>query len=232
MSSQLPFFMSGPRLVIKMDGQILAFAVGLDISVSRNVQTIYQFGQVGPVANQATLYNGVTGSMQIIKLADVQARQAKSAGPAKANYQGNEKPNGSIGLPTTADGNVTAGSTQNVSAGIQSTTNLDNSALNYTSNMQRQLDPAQVLLSSTFDIEVWQSYPNTVTITNNKPVANGYKTLKHFTIANCRLNSRGTSISPGSLTSESVGFVGTLLVSERRDGGVADQEDALASKEN
>ena len=229
MSGQLPFFMSGPRMVIKADGKILAFAVGLDINVSRNVQSIYQFGQVGPVALQATLYNGVTGNMQIIKLADVDARKAKSAGLANANYQGSVKPTGAVGVGTTPNGQ--SGNTQSLNTAIQATENVDNSMLNYSTNMQKQLDPEQVLLSHTFDIEVWQTYPATVDASvQTRPNASGYKTVKHFTISNCRLNSRGTSISPGSLTSEAVSFVGTLLVNEARDDGIADQEDTVAEK--
>lgn len=202
-TGQIPFFMSGPRLVIRADGRVLAFAVGLDITVSRNVQTVYQFGQVSPVANQVTLYNGVTGSMQIIKLADVDARASKEAAlPANTNGNGSVAASGNIAVPDIngAEGNH-----------FIPKQNIESSVLNYTSNLQKQLDPELVLLSSTFDIEVYQTYPN-------PDQDNKYLVKKHFTIKNVRLNSRGTTIAPGSLTSESVGFVGTLFVSEGRDG--------------
>lgn len=211
MSTQLPFFMSGPRMVIKMDGKVLAFAIGLDITVSRNIQTVYQFGQVGPIANQATLYNGVTGSMQIVKLIDSAVVTDKESVAALTQGVGAIKPTGNVSLPITV--NAASGTSNSTTA--NSTT--ANSALSISSNMQKQLDPEQVLLSSTFDIEVWQSYPTSTTSTTQKAV-------KHFTIQNCRLNSRGTTISPGSLTSESVGFVGTLFVTEQRQAvsGVSD----------
>lgn len=203
MSKQIPFFMSGPRLVLRMDGFVMAFAVGLDITVSRNIQTIYQFGQVSPVANQATLYNGVTGSMQIIKMIDPSVIADKKA--IALNTQG-VGPNlvNSIDSPTVIDGTAAA------PAATFSTANKvdNNSAFAKSQTLRDQLDPERVLLSSTFDIEVWQTYPDST--------GNGFTPVKHFTIQNCRLNSRGSTISPGSLTNESIGFVGTLLVTEQR----------------
>lgn len=216
-TGQIPFFMSGPRMVIKADGRVLAFAVGLDITVSRQVQTIYQFGQVSPVANQATLYNGVTGNMQVIKLADVDARAAKEAAlPGNSNGNGPTPATGSIPVP---DIKGEAGNE------FIPKNNIESSVLNYTSNLQKQLDPELVLLSSTFDIEVYQTYPN-------PDQDNKYLVKKHFTIKNCRLNSRGTTIAPGALTSEAVGFVGTLLVSEGRDGPDGLPNDQLIDRQD
>ena len=52
--------------------------------------------------------------------------------------------------------------------------------------------------------------------------------VKHFTVQNCRLNSRSASISAGQLLTESFSFTGTLLVSEDRAGGGRDTADSSA----
>jgi hypothetical protein len=101
-----------------------------------------------------------------------------------------------------------------------------NSLITATENLKKHLDPASVLASSTFDIEVWQMYPTTDTVADIGPKLNNQGVLvKHFTVQNCRLNSRSASISAGQLLTESFSFTGTLLVSEDRNGGARDESD-------
>ena len=217
MAAQTPFFMSGPRLLLKIDGIKVAYAVGLDLRVSRNVQIVNTLGSFASVALQATMYNGVSGSMQIVRLLDTASRDALgTAAPGKTATTDNEL----IGLKTVSS-NPTDATT--------------NSLISATDNLKKHLDPSSVLASSTFDIEVWQMYPTTVTVDGKAtPSLNNEGVLvKHFTVQNCRLNSRSASISAGQLLTESFSFTGTLLVSEDRPGvdpnnPTADQHDSAA----
>lgn len=206
MANQTPFFMSGPRLLIKVDGQKVAYAVGLDLRVSRNVQIVNTLGSFASVALQATMYNGVSGSMQIVRLADTDSRTKLRTAAGRAE----------------ADSTQPVPALSGISGNVEGGAGTSNSLVTATNNLKKHLDPASVLASSTFDIEVWQLYPTVATT-----AANGLKVgelnnegvlVKHFTIKNCRLNSRSASISAGQLLTESFSFTGTLLVSDDRTG--------------
>jgi hypothetical protein len=209
MAAQTPFFMSGPRLLLKIDGVKVAYAVGLDLRVSRNVQIVNTLGSFASVAIQATMYNGVSGSMQIVRLIDLASRNIQKTNATTAGKQKTDPELSSLPEPalTGISGNKPDG------AGTS------NSLITATENLKKHLDPASVLASSTFDIEVWQMYPTTDTVANTDPKLNNQGVLvKHFTVQNCRLNSRSASISAGQLLTESFSFTGTLLVSEDRNG--------------
>jgi hypothetical protein len=218
MAAQTPFFMSGPRLLLKIDGVKVAYAVGLDLRVSRNVQIVNTLGSFASVAIQATMYNGVSGSMQIVRLLDSDSR-TKLVSAATASGKQSAAPALSA-APESALTGINSPVTDSDSAS-------SNSLVAATENIKKHLDPASVLASSTFDIEVWQMYPTTETVAAGKdPKLNNKGVLvKHFTVQNCRLNSRSSSISAGQLLTESFSFTGTLLVSEDRQGGARDEVD-------
>lgn len=218
MAAQTPFFMSGPRLLLKIDGVKVAYAVGLDLRVSRNVQIVNTLGSFASVAIQATMYNGVSGSMQIVRLLDSDSRGKLVAA---ANAAGKQSAAPSLSAaPESALTGINSPVTDSDSAS-------SNSLVAATENLKKHLDPASVLASSTFDIEVWQMYPTTDTVETGKdPKLNNKGVLvKHFTVQNCRLNSRSASISAGQLLTESFSFTGTLLISEDRQGGERDEVD-------
>lgn len=236
MAGQTPFFMSGPRLKIKVDGQTIAYAVGLDLRVSRNVQIVNVLGSYASVALQATAYNGVSGSMQIVRLMDKASAKSNidafKAATTKdtENWTGVSSLTGVASNSSIVKGNATS-----------------NSVISASENLIRHLDPESVLASSTFDIEVWQMYPTETVLqtvaTPEKPsepildkdsnqqraggLNNSGVLVKHFTIQNCRLNSRSASISAGQLLTESFSFTGTLLVSDDRHGGETEASDAI-----
>lgn len=218
MAAQTPFFMSGPRLLLKIDGVKVAYAVGLDLRVSRNVQIVNTLGSFASVAIQATMYNGVSGSMQIVRLLDSDSRtKLKDAATAAG------KQNGAPALSATPEPALTGIKTSVTDSDSASS----NSLIAATENLKKHLDPASVLASSTFDIEVWQMYPTveTVDATKKGQLNNQGVLVKHFTVQNCRLNSRSASISAGQLLTESFSFTGTLLVSEDRSNLERDTSD-------
>ena len=131
MAAQTPFFMSGPRLLIKIDGVKVAYAVGLDLRVSRNVQIVNTLGSFASVAIQATMYNGVSGSMQIVRLLDSASRTALNTN-ASATKAADKKtlqsfPDASLSGLTTPAAATTAGTS--------------NSTISATENLKRHLDP-------------------------------------------------------------------------------------------
>lgn len=207
--AQTPFFMSGPRLLLKIDGVKVAYAVGLDLRVSRNVQIVNTLGSFASVAIQATMYNGVSGSMQIVRLLD---KDSRSSLVTAANAAGKQK------LDPALSATPEKALTGLDSSLVDSQSATSNSVVAATENLKKHLNPASVLASSTFDIEVWQMYPTTDTVEAGKePSLNNKGVLvKHFTVQNCRLNSRSASISAGQLLTESFSFTGTLLISEDR----------------
>jgi hypothetical protein len=221
MAAQTPFFMSGPRLLLKIDGVKVAYAVGLDLRVSRNVQIINTLGSFASVAIQATMYNGVSGSMQIVRLLDSKSRTSLAASAKTAGKQTED-----VALSAAPESALTG--IKNAVADSDSASS--NSLIAATENLKKHLDPASVLASSTFDIEVWQMYPTTETTAAVKtPSLNNQGVLvKHFTVKNCRLNSRSASISAGQLLTESFSFTGTLLVSEDRQEPELDAVDSSA----
>lgn len=219
MAAQTPFFMSGPRLLLKIDGVKVAYAVGLDLRVSRNVQIVNTLGSFASVAIQATMYNGVSGSMQIVRLLDSDSR-IKMVDAAKLG----KDPARVDGLKSEPDPALTG-----ISGAVTGGAGTANSLVTATENLKKHLDPASVLASSTFDIEVWQMYPTTDTVADKSASLNNQGVLvKHFTVQNCRLNSRSASISAGQLLTESFSFTGTLLVSEDRAEGGRDESDLSA----
>jgi hypothetical protein len=219
MAAQTPFFMSGPRLLIKVDGVKVAYAVGLDLRVSRNVQIVNTLGSFASVAIQATMYNGVSGSMQIVRLLDSASRTSLNTN-ASATKAADKKTLQSLPDPAL---------TGLKNPATVETVGTSNSTISATENLKRHLDPASVLASSTFDIEVWQMYPSNSAVASKTGSLNNEGVLvKHFTVQNCRLNSRSASISAGQLLTESFSFTGTLLVSEDRVGGEGDVADSSA----
>jgi hypothetical protein len=165
------------------------------------------------------MYNGVSGSMQIVRLLDSASRTSLNTN-ASATKAADKKTLQSLPDPAL---------TGLKNPATVETVGTSNSTISATENLKRHLDPASVLASSTFDIEVWQMYPSNSAVASKTGSLNNEGVLvKHFTVQNCRLNSRSASISAGQLLTESFSFTGTLLVSEDRVGGEGDVADSSA----
>jgi hypothetical protein len=185
------------------------------------------------------MYNGVSGSMQIVRLIDKESANS-NLDQFKSDTKKTEIQNwDGVGQQTDGIGAVSAVKGSSTSNSVHSASE----------NLIRHLDPGSVLASSTFDIEVWQMYPTeSVLLGAADPVSKVSPPLlkdgnqkrsgglnkdgilvKHFTVQNCRLNSRSASISAGQLLTESFSFTGTLLVSEDRQGGEVDTSDTITA---
>jgi hypothetical protein len=101
--------------------------------------------------------------------------------------------------------------------------NPSNSILNQ-GNLFKQLDPAQILLTSTFDIEVylWQQRDvNGAAPTKDTINAGKLVDVAWLKIQDCRLTGRSTNISMGQIVNEPVNFQGLLMVPSAIDNNFA-----------
>ena len=129
-TNKLPAFLDGARLVIKVDGQALAFCEALSFSDNMASQMTMGIGSYSPHTNEPLIYSA-QASLRILRYTSAALGGTKD---------GKEIPNmkaklGSISGPT----------------GAKSGRNADgNSMMFYNS-----FSPVKMLLESTFDIEVY-----------------------------------------------------------------------------
>lgn len=208
--SQRPLFTSAPRLKLRIGSQTIGYAIGFNVNVSVGVEPIYVIGEYGPVALEPTMYNIVTGAIQIVRL---RSKEALTSSIAAAG-------------PGAVASSASQFKTTEVSGQPGQTVN---SVLNQ-QNLFRMLDPAQVLLTKTFDIDVYIRVP---VISQNTAMENGQNItptdfkidlqsnkesngiLEEFNlmqIKDCRITSRNTNITMGTLVNEPVTFQGLLLL--------------------
>ena len=184
-----PIFMSGSRLKIKMDGIIIAHAVGFDINVQKVCRHNHTMGEFGVVSVQTLLFSGVTGSLQILQLnpsllaaADVNA--LKEYRPDNTGF-------------TVGRNVITTNATTEDKV-------INNSLKAANTNFKNMFDPAKILLTTTFDIEVWQNYPNEG-MTGTIPI-------KQIDIVRCRLTGQRLGLALAQLTQVTFGFEGSYAV--------------------
>lgn len=182
-------FTSAPLVKIKLDGQLIAYAVSMGYSISKQIQAPQILGEYAAPSLISTFYNPVRGQLRILKLAPKASRDKKVA-LANANP----------GLR--ADSRT--GVTDNTSTPLtQIPDDIDGGILATSENLTNSFDPAKVILSSTFDIEIVRAYPS-----QDSTVI--YNTLT--TINDCRLETRNVQISMAQVVNESFSFVGTIAV--------------------
>lgn len=186
-----PLFTSAPRLQLRIDDNVLAYAIGFNMNVAIDIQPVQVLGQFDAASLEPTVYNVVTGTMQIVRLLSDATR---------------------AGYNTAGNGN---GWTAAGQAAPQSSAS--NSVL---SSLKTHLDPAKVLVSRTFDMNLYLTVPTVANLDANVPAAgtlNGTPEV-WLRIKNCRLVSRNGNISQGQLVNEPVNFQGLLATPVLPDG--------------
>jgi hypothetical protein len=86
----------------------------------------------------------------------------------------------------------------------------------------KHLNPAEVLMSKTFDIEVYfniNGYGHAVSSTdvknfnaNTPATANAPKLFKFMTLKDCRITSRNVNLAQGQFVNEPLNFMGLLAI--------------------
>lgn len=204
MSNILPLFTSAPRLKLAIGGTTVAYAIGFDVSISIDVTPVMAIGQFGPFSLEPTMYNVVTGTMQIVRL--VSASKI-------TNQVANIKPSSLIG--NTPDMLMGTGPDGSVATGQTTASTLTNSIASI-KKLHSHLDPSKVLSSASFNIDVYFRVPEVLnTATTTAAGVQSYngngKEKNWIRIQNCRLTGRNTNIALGALVNEPVNFMGTLL---------------------
>jgi len=190
MSDIMPLFATAPRLKIRIQESLVAYAVGFNIAVSVDVQPIFVIGSYAPVSLEPTLYNTVTGTMQIVRLLSKETLAKKAA-----RHQG-----GALAF-TGVDGNELTGSAPDTGSG-------SNSPLEQ-KELFKHIDPEKLLLSRSFNTDIYMKVPN--------DTHTGLVEKSWMKIVDCRITSRNTNIAMGQLVNEPVSFQGLLATPSRSD---------------
>lgn len=186
-------FATAPRIKVRVDNQVLAYGIGLNINVSVDVQPIYVLGQYHPVSLEPTMYNVVTGTIQIMRLT-TQKTQAN-------------RNNNSVGFV-----GATGKSAASFSGGIEgiiSPRATGAEATNEPTSRQKlyqHIDPRTILFSEAFGIDLYMKLidPN-ATQTAPKFVEKIWLSIK-----DCRITSKNTNISMGQIINTPLNFQGLM----------------------
>lgn len=212
--SMLPSFMTAPRIRIRIGNATIAYALGFDVRFGVKLDPVMVVGNFGPVAIEPTMIGPVSGTMQIMRLLSTGTLSKKLAASPGATT--------SLALSNAAipEGAATGGAT----AGAQATNAIVNQG-----NLFSQLDPAKLLLSQTFDIDLYVMRPQAsayVALNAGSTLAAADLPLvlsKWMTIRDCRINSRNTNITMGQLVNQPLSYNGLLVVPQIPAGFDLDQ---------
>lgn len=177
MSGQILSFASGSNLAIKIGSSFVAY--GTSLSFSDDVST----GSVGGIGSYSydalePLQYAARGSFSVMRYSTASMKEIAAAGsPAKVKAPARSA--GVQGVEGETDGNSM----------LQAS----------------QFNPVQLLLSRTFDIEVYERQNTSAESQTQKLV---------FTLKNCRMTGYSMSFSPGSLVGENISFMAIEIVDE------------------
>jgi hypothetical protein len=187
MSGIAPIFMAGPRLKLVLDGKQIAHCMGMNVSVRKRAMHIHTCGEYGPVGVQTLSFDGVSGSFQI-QLLNPYLTQKLNSASAIASIR--------------PDSTTPSAATSNPCMAIDDDLRVDNSPKNASANIQAMFDPSKLLLTNTFEIEVWQLYPDG---------KGGITDVCQMTITKVRLDASSTNITLGNLTQQTFSFTGAYV---------------------
>lgn len=215
MANKMPLFASAPRIAIRVADTNIAYAVGLNLSASVQLQEVRILGEFSVQSIEPTLVVPVTGSFQLVRLISQATQSAQKT--AAATRTG--------GLTTSAQDGVEATQILNSEPNVNG--NFINQDILY-----KHLDPSQILLSRSFDIEIKIRTPNLEEEPANIATPLAVKqeptfTTAMFTVKDCRLVGASMNLSPGQLLSQSLEFQGLLLVHDGRGNGVREALDSV-----
>lgn len=169
--SQLPTFMSGANLTIVIDGIEIAYCEALNFSDNMANTMVYGIGSYGPHAIEPLQYSA-QGSLRIIRYSDT----------VKGDFQKKE------------------GKPDNISEDKNKTkAKSDSSEGNSLAASSQQFSPANLLLTSTYDIYVYERGKD-----DNMKTAS-------FILKDCRTTALSCSFTPGQTVSEDYQFLCRLV---------------------
>ena len=200
MSNKTPFMISAPRLVLKISNQDIAYAIGLNCSVSVSLQPVFVLGSVAGVSLEPMLYPPVVGTLQIYRLAQI---------PNTNLQEAILKQNKASGL-LASDAQLSILSSQGFGTAPDTTGPATNSLLSQ-AQLHTHLDPSTVFASRTFDLEIYMNVPK-YAIVNGIIQQSVQNQIPFLTIQDCRITGRNTNLALGQLVNEPLSFQGLLAV--------------------
>jgi hypothetical protein len=200
MSGLMAQFATAPRLKLYIYDQPVAYAIGFNISVSVDVQPVYVIGKYAPVSLEPTMYNIVTGTMQIVRLVSAAA-------------QGKQNTNAALQPALTDQTGKRATATFDTNSEIVGTDPISTNTPLQQKELFRHLDPEQLLLSQSFNIRVFMKVPkiSAGNFVTTKPLLEEKEWME---VQTCRVTSRNTNITMGQLVNEPISFQGLLALNK------------------
>jgi hypothetical protein len=208
MSKVLPLFAAAPRLKIKVNDIDIAYAIGLNMNVSIDVVPVKILGQFEIASLEPTAYNPVTGTFRVIRLLNPTSRAEikKAADTGKTKLLGT----GATLAPAVED--AVASSSSSVLS---------------QSYLHRHLDPTKVLISQTFDIELYLKIPKMTLVGGVVTAYTGDVEESFIKLQDCRVVGMDGEIAPGRLLEEPLSFQGLLAVNSSLGSGAKEGLDSV-----
>lgn len=213
-----PLFASAPRIKLRINNNVVGYAIGFNFSVSVQVQPVFILGQFQPVSLEPTMYNTVTGTMQIVRLLNT------DHGTAAKNVKDSLS-----GAATDSSKSVTGAFGDEASTISPANSTASNNPV-LQSSLFTHLTPSLLLLSEAFDMHLYMKMPKPATPFGTIASTGGVVTTQAsaltaanlievawMKILNCRITSRNTNISMGQLVNEPLNFQGLLAMSDTGD---------------
>lgn len=210
MSGKLPLFAAAPRLKILIGGLPVAYAVGLEVSVSTQLQEVRILGEFAIASIEPVMVAPVSGSFQIVRLMTAAGQAAVVAGADAISSSLTGNPDAAIGNKIAIHNSVANSGTSN----------------DFGQDLLfRHIDPRAVLYSQTFDIEMSLKVPRitlgaSATARSEPTATGGTDFLTTFlVIKDCRITSSSMNLSPAALLTQTMEFQGLLLQNTARPSG-------------
>lgn len=206
MSKILPLFAAAPRLKIKVNGTDIAYAIGLNMNVSIDVVPVKILGQFEIAALEPTAYNPVTGTFRVIRLLNPSSQAAIKAAAESGRTN-------------------LLGSTTTIEPAISNASG--SSSVLSQSYLHRHLDPTKVLISQTFDIELFLKLPKMTFENGIVKTYTGDEEESFIKIQDCRVVGMDGEIAPGRLLEEPLSFQGLLAINSGLGSGAKEGLDSV-----
>ena len=222
MGTHAPLFTSAPRVRIgisRADGvsSLIGFAIGLNLNVSIDIQPINVIGEFSPINVEPTMYNPVTGTIQILRLLlpnkAINTTEVVNSVPAVEAVPADKE----SGTPAIEAVPGTEYSSQVSKSEASTSGEALSEGFISTRNLHMHFNPRSILSSKTFQldffIKVPVSYnggPADQALANTAGVE-GHDVETWMRIKNVRLTSRNTNITLGQLINQPINFQGLML---------------------
>lgn len=211
MANKLSLFASAPRCKISVGGREVAYAVGLSVAASVNLQEVRILGEFAVQSIESLAYLPVSGSFQVVRILSKETQSAQKTAAAAIHATNNLLGNSATDNDLTDQASIK-----------NSVRHPDNGDANDfgQSELYRQLDPQQVLATQSFDIEIKLKVPKGSFDGNGKFTPTDDADIDYLAsfleIRDCRLIGASANFAPNQRLTQSLEFQGLLMINKAR----------------